>query len=365
MLMSPMTLDSSASNWRSWLVEPMRVMVTGAGSGVGQGVMKALRAAAMPVRVISADIAPFNAGLYRAEEGVIIPRVEAPGALDDMIAAIKASEVRAVLIGSEFDVEFFALNKDEIESATGATIIVSTPDAVRIADDKWDTAEFLRAEGLPFPRSAVPDSPAEAGQLAESWGLPVIVKARSGTSSRNVVFANSHSEVEEAWGRIPSPMLQEVIAAPSSELRTEYTCSVFRTASGALLGPFTARRTLKGGTSWIAEVGPFEHLHDLLIKIGEAMDFRASLNIQLMDGAAGPVPFEFNARFSGTTAVRAHFGFNEPEMALRSWVLGEAVGQPEIRHGIAMRYHEEVFIDGATAGRLSPGGVRGVVRPWF
>ena len=95
------------------------------------------------------------------------------------------------------------------------------------------------------------------------------------------------------------------------------------------------------------------------------MDFIGSLNVQLMLTEAGPVPFEINARFSGTTAVRAHFGFNEPEMALRNYFYREDIIDPVIRSGVALRYHEEVFVDDVRADELQPGVHKGYVNQWF
>ena len=51
-----------------------------------------------------------------------------------------------------------------------------------------------------------------------------------------------------------------MISLPSSELNSEYTCSIFKTLQGDILGPFTARRTLRGGTSWHVEVAEFKEL---------------------------------------------------------------------------------------------------------
>ena len=131
------------------------------------------------------------------------------------------------------------------------------------------------------------------------------------------------------------------------------------------MGPFTARRTLRGGNSWLIEVDRFRQFDRLLLDIGHLLPGVGSLNVQLRDGPRGPIPFEVNARFSGTTAVRAHFGFNEPEMFLKTWVLGEPCPEPAIRKGIAMRYLEEVFIDGVAARDLREPLPRGDVRPWF
>ena len=104
---------------------------------------------------------------------------------------------------------------------------------------------------------------------------------------------------------------------------SEYTCSVFKCNDGSLLGPFTARRTLRSGNSWHVEVRRYEEFIPLLLKIGELLPVMGSINVQLMMGKDGPVPFEFNARFSGTTAVRSYFGFNEPAMAIKNYFLGE------------------------------------------
>ena len=100
-----------------------RVMVTGAGSGVGQGIVKALRVSQLPVTVIGADIAPMNAALYRTDEAAIIPRVEQADALEQIIALLRLLRVDVVMIGSEFDLEFFSRNRTKIEQESGALVI--------------------------------------------------------------------------------------------------------------------------------------------------------------------------------------------------------------------------------------------------
>lgn len=342
-----------------------RVMITGAGSGVGQAVMKALRISGLPVTIIAADISPMNVALYRADEALIIPRVEESGALEEIIGLLALNRIDVVMIGSEFDLSFFARHKQAIEQQTGVRIIVAPLATVEMADDKWLTAEFLRINGLPFPESFVPDSVEQARDVVVQWGFPVILKTRRGTSSRHVHLIKMESELAEHFRTTPQPLLQRVIEIPSEELGAEYTCSIFKSMDGQIVGPFTARRTIRGGTSWHIEVAQFEQLNGALLAIANAVEFQGSLNVQLMLSSEGAIPFELNARFSGTTAVRAHFGFNEPAMSLLSHFYGEEIREPAIRSGVAMRYHEEVFIDGVNASSLRPGANNGTVEQWF
>lgn len=342
-----------------------RVLVTGAGSGVGQGIIKALRISQLPVTIVGADVSPMNVALYRTDEAFIIPKVEQEGALSKIVALLQQHRIDVVMIGSEFDLAFFSANKAAIERQAGTLVIAAPLETVAIADDKWLTAEFLREKNLPYAPAYLPNDVDDALAVADQWGYPVVLKTRRGTSSRHVYIVKDRQALAEYYASTPAPMLQHVIDIPSSELSSEYTCSVFKATDGAMIGPFTARRTVRGGTSWHVEVARFARLNDTLLAIARSLDFIGSLNVQLMLTEQGPVPFELNARFSGTTAVRAHFGFNEPAMALRSFFYGESISQPDIRSGIAMRYHEEVFIENVRASDLAPGMQKGFVNAWF
>jgi len=343
----------------------IRALVTGAGSGVGQGIIKALRLSTLPLHIISSDISPLNSALFRADEALLLPKVESVGALDIIIDRTRKANIDVIMIGSEFDLQFFARHRRIIEEETGALIIVSPIDTVRIAEDKWLTAEFLRKNNLPFAHAYLPLGLEDAVMVAKEWGYPFILKTRTGTSSRHIHIINGRDQLGLCFDQIPNPMLQKLINTPSVSLNHEYTCSVFKCSDETLLGPFTARRTLRSGNSWVVEVRPFEKLFHLLISVGDMLPIMGSLNIQLMIGNSGPVPFEFNARFSGTTAVRAHFGFNEPEMAIRNYVLKEKVGTPIIKQGTAFRYLEEVFVENARADNAEQFFTRGTVRSWF
>lgn len=326
------------------VVQPIRVMVTGAGSMVGQGIIKSLNKTSLSVTIIAADISVYHAGLYRADEAVIIPRVEMEDAYQKMVSILITHNIDVVMIGSEFDLNFFAEYKKRFELETKALIIVSSLEAVAIANDKWRTVQFLKELNLPYPLSYLASNLDEALLIAEELKYPFILKGRHGTSAKNVYMINSSEELKSLFFSVPSPMLQQMINRPNNELGSEYTCSLFKTKDKEIIGPFNSRRVLKNGSSWVTEVKAFEFLNPLLLKIANNLDFMGSINIQLMNCKDGPVPFEFNARSSGTTAIRSHFGFNEPEMSLLSYFLNKKITSPIIESGYCFRYVEELFL---------------------
>lgn len=343
----------------------IKVLVTGAGSGVGQGILKALRKSSLPLTIVAADIEPFATALYRADAAILIPRVEDEGSLAAIIDRIKKNEIHVVLIGSEFEIEFFARHRSQIESETGCTVVVSPLETIKIANDKWETAEFLKRHAMPHAPSFLPQNAQDAALWAQLSGYPIILKPRRGTSSRHVHVIQSQEEMARLYDDVPHPLVQKMLSLPKAELDREYTCSVFKCMDGTLIGPFTARRALKGGHSWVVEVAPFPELTPLMIKIGTALDSVGPLNVQLIMTKDGPVPFEINARFSGTTPIRAHFGFNEPEMAIRNFHLQEPLSPPDIGRGMALRYFEEVFLDNASPEDAHILGKKGKIESWF
>jgi len=343
----------------------MRVIVTGVGGGVGQGIIKALRFSTLPIHVIAADISPLNAGLYAADEAVILPPVEEQNSLEKTIDILKNLNADALLVGSEFDLVFYAENKETIEENTGIIIIVSPAETVHIAQDKFLTAQFLEQNGLPFAKSYASQSEEEVLIHGAELGYPLILKPRTGTSSRYVHVVQTPEKLRDLFSSVPNPMVQSLIAEPSDDLGAEYTCSAFDAREGNTLGPFTAKRTVRGGTSWRIEVDNFPSVGKLVSQVAQQLPSIGSINLQLMVGPDGPIPFEINARFSGTTAVRAYFGFNEPEMALKSWVLGETLQKPSIRKGVTLRYIEEIFLDDVNEEQLGKHFPKGKVNGWF
>ena len=117
---------------------------------------------------------------------------------------------------------------------------------------------------------------------------------------------------------------------------------------GKIKGSIVLRRKLKEGnteTAYYAKDTPsviYEYVHSISEKL---MPFGAC-NFQLrLDKDGMPRLFEINARHSGTTYMRALFGFNEVEYII-SYLLGFKLKNFSLKEGIVKRYYEESFFYG-------------------
>ena len=92
------------------------------------------------------------------------------------------------------------------------------------------------------------------------------------------------------------------------------------------------------------------------LRVVNALGPTGTCNVQLWWTARGPVTFETNPRFSGGVGMRAHFGYNEVEIAIRDLVLDEPVPAPRTTTGTALRFWEQMYFDdGLQLGTSSRG----------
>lgn len=325
----------------------MRVLVTGAGALLGQGIIKSLRLASTPYEIIAADPDPRAVGLYWADRAHLIPFAAAPDYLDRICALIGREQPAAVLVGTDVELLLFASHRAEIESAYQTRVIVSAPEVIRIADDKWLTAQFLAANGFPHPRSALPDNRAD---LLRHCDFPLIVKPRSGARSVGVHLVHSEEELALAVRAVNNPVIQECVATPEHE----YTSGIVMT-DGTVQAIVTMRRDLRDGNTYRAYVEPDVPYNSLLARIGERLAGFGPLNLQFRLDDGVPKIFEINARFSGTTPMRAYAGYNEVDHIVHHAVEGTPIPIPSLRPVVVLRYWDEIVVEQDQLDAVSDG----------
>ena len=319
------------------------MLVTGAGAPVAISILKALRQSELNPRIIATDAIPSSVGLFRAHAGYTLPSVAVDQAsyLERLEQICLAEKVSMVCLGSEVEMRHLAPHIDDIERRTGARLILNHPGVLAPFMDKWATVCVLRERNLPVPDSALTSDLDAVGALLARHEFPVILKPRYGSGSKNLFVAWSRREIDLLSQYVPEAVLQEYLL-PDHE---EYTVGVYKSRQSGYVGQIVLRRTMAAGVTYKAEVVRDEAIESVCRRVAESFDVWGPINVQLRKTPAGVRIFEINPRFSSSAVIRAHFGFNEPEMCLRDVVRGERLRPPEIRSGFALRYWDEIYLE--------------------
>lgn len=329
------------------------VLVTGTGSSTGVSIFKALRASSLDPRIVATDAEPMSSGLFRSDAAYVLPWVRDEDAyLERMVEVCKAEQVDMICFGSEAETRAMAPHREPIEDATGAKVILNDARLVERLLDKWEMVRVLDAAGLPVPDSAPGDDHDAVAAFLDAHGPPYVLKGRRSSGSKQVHVVSDRGTLDHLLSSVPLPMLQEYLW-PDDE---EYTVGVYRSPTHGYVGQIAFRRVLGAGLTYKAEVVHDDEIERVCRGIVDHFDAWGPINVQLRKTERGVRVFEINLRFSSSAVMRAHFGFNEPELCLREFVLGERLGPPLVRDGWALRYWDEIYVEPEDVA--APGGRR-------
>jgi carbamoyl-phosphate synthase large subunit len=322
-------------------MELITVIVTGVGAPVGVGTIKSLRASPLPLRIVGVDSEPLAQGLFRVDRAHLIPSArQDPDAYYEALVKTSQGEGADILFsGWEGELPLLAERKADFEERTG-TILPLAPDATLKALDKWLTVKVLKDCGIPVPDTVVPSEQEQLAAFQQKHAYPYIVKPRHGSGGRGLFLVNSDEEFSFFCRYVPNPIVQEQLLPDDRE----YTVGVFLQEDGEPVGALALKRSLSGGLSYRMESDRNVEACNVAIQAAEALGSIGPVNVQMRLTSSGFRVFEINPRCSSATCVRANFGFNEPELAIRHFVLKETLSPPSVRPGICLRFWEELYL---------------------
>ncbi len=331
---------------------PITVLAPGVGGNVSQGILKALARSTLSCRVIGADISALQMGLYTTDVGYISPWAHDPAFVDWLVALCNRERVDIILTGCEPVISTLARHREYIESETDAVCLVNNEAVMDICDDKLRTCDWLKAQGFAYPDYAAAENIDAVRCLADRCGFPLLAKLRGGGGAQGMLIINDIRDIAYI-ARKPGYVAQEYLGEDDAE----YTVGCFCDRNGKLLGSIVLWRALLQGTTYRAVAGEYPDVRHEAERIAAALGPIGPCNIQLRMTERGPICFEINPRFSGAAPIRAHFGFNEVDAALRHFVLGEpAPALPNVVSGIALRYWNELYIPPEAVHALESNG---------
>jgi carbamoyl-phosphate synthase large subunit len=247
---------------------------------------------------------------------------------------LRAERPDIVFVGTDVELGILAHYRLAWEKELNTQIVVSRSEVIAIADDKWKTYQFLKKAGFAYPESALPG---DESRLIQQVGFPLVVKPRIGARSMGVHIVNSREDLARVL--TPEAIIQECVATDADE----YTAGSL--TFGTCKATIVMRRVLRDGNTYCAFVENYSELRATVRDLANALQAYGPANFQFRLTPDGEVKvFEINARFSGTTPLRAHAGFNEVEMVIDNLLEGKSIQQPTIKPLVILRHLSETVV---------------------
>lgn len=312
----------------------IRVLVTGVGGGVGQGIVKSLKLIKdLNIYIVTADMSELASGLYGGDYSYLVPSADSNNYFDRVKEICEKEKVDFYFPGTDVELLNCAKFSDELKKSLKVEIIVSPLHVIEIADDKYKTVEFLKENGFSYPQTSLP-----VDCDFQKIKFPVIIKPRVGCRSIGVHLVNNISEANTAVNSLSSPVVQEYLEGD------EYTCTV-AIYNDQISDVLCLRRDLRAGDTYRAFPVKSDILESYVRDIAIKLGIVGSCNFQLRLTETGePKLFEVNSRFSGTTPFCSYLGFNPVEFCLKT-KLGITY-KSNIDYGkVVLRHWAEVVVE--------------------
>lgn len=325
----------------------MRILLTGAGTLIGQAVLDCLEGRRDGVHLIGLDLDPSRPTVQRYDEALPAPPDSEPAALLDRIREVAAArEVDLIVPCRDPHIPLLAAAQDA--GTLPAPALTGPLALARMIDDKLENAAWARDRGLPFATSVAsgaPDSAAEVADLIDEVGLPLIAKPIAGSGSLGVRVLVTAAQARAA-ADLPGLIIQPFLDPPPAErLDLDLTCGVplfwevpvTRQCGGQVsIGPDGRIGTmcLFDATLRLGRVEGEYAIDDAALErtvldYAEAMSaegWRGPLNVQARRDSRGRwTVFELGGRFSGGTSTRLHLGQDEVAWIFNAWAGREVV----------------------------------------
>jgi hypothetical protein len=323
--------------------------ITGTGSLVGQAIIKSIKKSSFKNELlIGMDYFSDTIGSFWVDKNYVLPdilnkSIKEKDWIENIINIINVEKINILFIGVDFELRLFAKYKLYIENNTSCIVIVSDEKTIQIADDKYETYKFLKENGLYYPKTYLKED-IKIAINNKDVTFPLIIKPRNGYRSINVFIVSNLKELNEKLEIIPNPIIQEYIGSKD----TEYTCGVI-VLDNKVKESISLRRDLRDGNTinTYFNINYPKIIKKYIENISSKLNQFGVCNFQLrLDSDGLPKLFEINARHSGTTYIRALYGFNEVEYILEYLLKNREISF-KLQEGVVKRYFDEMLVKGS------------------
>lgn len=321
-----------------------KILVSGASGVLGYGILRSLRKNNKNLTLIGTSIYEDSAAQGFCDIFEKAVPTHSSDYIEWLLSTIQRHQIDLIIPGIEADLYKWCDFLPEIQQ-TGVSALMNNPQLVHYSKDKRLFYEQLQRHGV---KTAIPTSfETDFDTLKAKFGLPIILKPRSGFGSKGIVRVENRETFMAHQAQIGTVLMAQPFVGTDDE---EYSTSAFGDGKGSFFAHMTLRRKLAvGGFTEKAEVIELEPIKEAITELCLHFKPLGPTNFQFRIHHGELKLLEINPRISSATSIRTAFGYNESLMAVEYFLENRIPSQPLIRKGRAARYYEDcVFYEDDT-----------------
>ena len=289
-------------------------------------------------RILGVDANPLSPAYYVTDESFPICRIQREEYIPTLLEICRRHQVKLLISLLDTDLLKLAESRETFKQI-GTFGLISSPEVVRLARDKYLTYGFFAENRIPTPRILSYDD-----ALSENL-FPLFIKPLDGSASQMAFRIENRESLIFFHSYVPNPIIMEYVSGE------EYTLDIFIDREHVVKAIVPRKRLeIRAGEVSKSQIRLDPKIIAAGSKVAEALSQRGGLgmiNIQCIDTDDGDVKFiEINPRFGGGCPLSIYAGYPFPQ-----WSIEMALGQilspvtANLGDGLAMlRYDDAVFI---------------------
>ena len=286
-------------------------------------------------RVVATDMQLSAPALQAADVKLQVPAVYDPKYIDITLNICKEQKIDALISLNDLELPILAENKAKFEGL-GVKVIVSDPQVIDIAFDKYKTAQWVESIGLNAPKTYVTLASAKEALAKGEIAFPLFMKPRWGSGTIGLETIDDMEELDIYYHLLMKKIKKTILATASvgdeyimiQEKLTgkEFGLDVMNDLEGNNVAVSVKQKlAMRAGETDKAITVDIPEVYEIGRKIGENLKHIGNLDVDIMQRSNGDYcVLELNPRFGGGYPFSYEAGVNMPK-AIIQWVKGEKV----------------------------------------
>jgi len=165
--------------------------------------------------ILAADGSAHAPALQAADKSFVLPYINAPEYIDELLALCRREQVDAVISLNDLELPVLA-DKISLFKQHDVILLVSNTDVINICFDKWKTHQFLTNAKIDSPISFISLNKALDALDSNKISYPVVLKPRWGTGSIGIEYPQNRHELKLAYELLQSKLTNTILSDISS-----------------------------------------------------------------------------------------------------------------------------------------------------